>query len=189
AAFIAIAEHLQGPRAAAPAGIDPRASVHPTATLGPDCRVLPFAVIGEGAVLGARCQVHSGAAVGAHCRLGDDVVLHPNAVLYERTIVGHRVTVHANAVLGADGFGYRLHQGRHAKVPQLGHVEVGDDVEIGACTTIDRGTFGATRIGAGTKIDNLVMIGHNCTIGRHNLLVSQVGIAGSCTTGDHVVLA
>jgi UDP-3-O-[3-hydroxymyristoyl] glucosamine N-acyltransferase len=92
-------------------------------------------------------------------------------------------------VLGADGFGYRPHGGRHVKVPQLGHVEVGDDVEIGACTTIDRGTFAATRIGEGTKIDNLVQVAHNCRIGRHNLLVSQMGIAGSSTTGDHVVAA
>lgn len=189
AAFVAIAEHLQGPRPAAPPGIDPRASVHPTARLGPGCRVLPFAVIAEGAVLGAGCTVHSGAVVGADCRLGDEVILYPNAVLYDRTVLGHRVIVHAGAVLGADGFGYRLHQGRHAKVPQLGHVEVGDEVEIGAGTTIDRGTFGATRVGAGTKIDNQVMVGHNCTIGAHNLIISQVGIAGSCTTGDYVVLA
>src|SRR5207302_5327226 len=94
-----------------------------------------------------------------------------------------------NAVVGADGFGYRLQGGRHEKVPQLGHVELGDDVEVGAGTTIDRGTFGATRVGAGTKIDNLVMVGHNCRVGRHNILVGQTGLAGSCSTGDHVVIA
>src|SRR5262249_45576686 len=105
------------------------------------------------------------------------------------TILGNRAIVHANAVLGADGFGFRFQDGCHVKVPQLGHVEIGDDVEVGACTTIDRGTFQATRIGAGTKIDNLVQIGHNCQIGCHNLFVSQVGIAGSSSTGDHVVLA
>jgi UDP-3-O-[3-hydroxymyristoyl] glucosamine N-acyltransferase len=99
------------------------------------------------------------------------------------------VVVHANSVLGADGFGYRFQNGRHAKVPQLGSVEIGDDVEIGACTTIDRGTFQATRIGAGTKIDNLVQIGHNCKIGCHNILVSQVGMSGSSSTGDYVVIA
>jgi UDP-3-O-[3-hydroxymyristoyl] glucosamine N-acyltransferase len=92
-------------------------------------------------------------------------------------------------VLGADGFGYRLIDGRHVKVPQLGRVEIGDDVEVGACTTIDRGTFQATRVGAGTKLDNLVMVGHNCRIGKHNLFVSQVGMAGSSSTGDYVVLA
>jgi UDP-3-O-[3-hydroxymyristoyl] glucosamine N-acyltransferase len=188
-AFVTIAGHLRGKVEPPPHGIDPRAYVDPTAVIGPDASVLPFACVGAGAVIGARCRVHGGASVGRNCRLGDDVTLYPNAVLYDDTILGHRVIVHANAVLGADGFGYRLHEGRHAKVPQLGHVEIGDDVEIGAGTTIDRGTFGATRVGAGTKIDNLVQIGHNCRIGRHNLLVSQVGIAGSCTTGDYVVMA
>src|SRR5581483_11593935 len=96
---------------------------------------------------------------------------------------------HSNTVIGADGFGYRMQGGRHLKVPQLGHVEIGSDVEIGACTTIDRGTFQATRIGAGSKIDNLVQVAHNCQVGRHNLLVSQVGIAGSSSTGDYVVIA
>jgi UDP-3-O-[3-hydroxymyristoyl] glucosamine N-acyltransferase len=116
-------------------------------------------------------------------------VLHPRVVLYPDCVLGDRVVVHANAVLGADGFGYRQQAGRHVKVPQLGSVEVGNDVEIGAGSTIDRGTFGPTRIGAGTKIDNLVMVGHNCRIGRHNVLCSQVGIAGSTTTGDYVVMA
>lgn len=169
--------------------IDPAASVHPTAVLGPDTSVGPFAVIGEGAVIGARCRIHAGASVGRFCTIGDDATLHPHAVLYDECTLGNRVTIHANAVLGADGFGYRTQDGKHVKVPQVGTVEVGDDVEIGACTTVDRGTFGPTRIGTGTKIDNLVMIGHNCRIGRHNLLVSQVGIAGSCTTGDYVVMA
>jgi UDP-3-O-[3-hydroxymyristoyl] glucosamine N-acyltransferase len=99
------------------------------------------------------------------------------------------VIVHSHAVLGADGFGYRSGTGHHLKAPQLGCVDIGDDVEIGAGSTVDRGTFGPTRIGAGTKIDNLVMVGHNCQIGRHNLLCSQVGIAGSVTTGDYVVMA
>jgi UDP-3-O-[3-hydroxymyristoyl] glucosamine N-acyltransferase len=188
-AFVRIVGRLHGQPAAPPPGIDPRASVDPTAALGPDCTVLPFAVVGKGCVLGARCRVHPGAVVGEDCRLGDDVVLHPGAVLYHGTVLGSRVTVHANTVLGADGFGYRFQNGRHVKVPQLGHVEVGDDVEIGACATVDRGTFQATRIGDGTKIDSLVMIAHNCRIGCHNLLVSQVGIAGSCTTGDFVVMA
>ena len=146
-------------------------------------------MVGEGSVLGARCRLHSGVVVGRNCRLGDDVVLHPHVVLYDGTILGNRVIVHANAVLGADGFGYRFQGGRHVKMPQFGSVEIGDDVEIGAGTTIDRGTFQATRIGAGTKIDNLVQIGHNCQIGKHNLFVSQVGIAGSCSTGDYVVMA
>ena len=110
-------------------------------------------------------------------------------MLYHDVILGDRVEVHAGTVLGGDGFGYRLIDGRHVKIPQTGRVEVGDDVEIGANCTIDRATFEATRIGEGTKIDNLVMIGHNNQIGRHNLLCGQVGIAGSCKTGDYVVMA
>jgi UDP-3-O-[3-hydroxymyristoyl] glucosamine N-acyltransferase len=189
AAFVTIVRHLRGESKTPPIGIDPRSFIHPTAKLGSEASVLPFACIGEGSIVGARCRIHAGAVVGRFCRLGDDVTLYPHAVLYDGTILGHRVTIHANAVLGADGFGYRLHDGRHDKVPQLGHVEIGDDVEIGACTTIDRGTFQATQVGAGTKIDNLVQIGHNCKIGRHNLLVSQMGIAGSSSTGDYVVVA
>jgi UDP-3-O-[3-hydroxymyristoyl] glucosamine N-acyltransferase len=189
AAFVTIVRQLHGRAEPPPHGIDPRASIHPTAQVGPDASIFPFASVGEGSVLGARCRLHSGAAVGRFCRLGDDVVLYPNAVLYDGTVLGHRVLVHANAVLGADGFGYRLQNGRHVKVPQLGRVEIGDDVEIGACTTIDRGTFQATRVGEGTKIDNLVMVGHNCQIGRHNLFVSQMGMAGSSSTGDYVVIA
>jgi UDP-3-O-[3-hydroxymyristoyl] glucosamine N-acyltransferase len=188
-AFSAIVQHLHGRPEPAPWGIDPLAAVHSSVTLGPDASIHPFAVIGEGSVVGARCRIHSGAVVGRRCRLGDDVTLHPHAVLYDDTVLGDRVIVHAHAVLGADGFGYRLQEGRHVKVPQLGSVEIGDDVEIGACTTVDRGTFQATRVGAGTKVDNLVMIAHNCQIGRHNLFVSQVGVAGSSSTGDYVVLA
>jgi UDP-3-O-[3-hydroxymyristoyl] glucosamine N-acyltransferase len=192
AAFATIVRHLHGRPTdceSAPHGIDPRAWVHPTARVGPEPSIYPFASVGEGSVLGARCRLHSGAVVGRFCRLGDDVVLYPNAVLYDGTVLGDRVIVHANAVLGADGFGYRLQGGRHVKVPQLGTVEVGADAEVGACTTIDRGTFQATRVGEGTKIDNLVQVGHNCQIGRHNLFVSQMGIAGSSSTGDYVVIA
>jgi UDP-3-O-[3-hydroxymyristoyl] glucosamine N-acyltransferase len=188
-AFATIVQHLHGRPEPAPHGIDPRAAVDPTAQIGAGCDLYPFAVVGAGSILGARCRIHSGAVIGRDCRIGDDVVIHPNAVLYDGTTVGHRTIIHANAVLGADGFGYRQQQGRNVKVPQLGHVEIGDDVEIGACTTIDRGTFQATRVGSGTKIDNLVQIAHNCRIGQHNLLVSQMGIAGSSSTGDYVVIA
>jgi UDP-3-O-[3-hydroxymyristoyl] glucosamine N-acyltransferase len=188
-AFVVLVKHFKGPPISEPRrGVDPRADVHPSAVLGPDASVHPFASIGAGTVVGARCTLYPGAVVGRNCRLGDDVVLYPNAVLYDETILGDRVIVHANAVLGADGFGYRLQNGRHVKVPQLGHVEIGDDVEIGANTTIDRGTFLPTRVGAGTKIDNLVMIAHNCQIGPHNLFASQAGIAGSSSTGAYVVL-
>jgi UDP-3-O-[3-hydroxymyristoyl] glucosamine N-acyltransferase len=188
-AFITIVRHLQGRREPPPHGIDERTCIHPTARIGPQASVFPFVTIDEGSVVGARCRIHGGVSIGRCCRLGDDVVLYPNVVLYDGTILGSRVIIHANSVLGADGFGYRLQGGRHVKVPQLGHVEIGDDVEVGACTTIDRGTFQATRVGDGTKIDNLVQVAHNCQIGRHNLLVSQMGIAGSSSTGDYVVIA
>jgi UDP-3-O-[3-hydroxymyristoyl] glucosamine N-acyltransferase len=188
-AFITLVRHLHGRPESAAHGIDPRAAVHPTAQVGPDASIFPFAVVGEGTVIGARCRIHSGVVIGRDCRLGDDVTLYPHAVLYDDTVLGHRVIIHANAVLGADGFGYRQQKGRHVKVPHLGRVEIGDDVEIGACTTIDRATFEATRIGEGTKIDNLVQVGHNCHVGRHNLFVSQMGMAGSSSTGDYVVIA
>ena len=180
---------MRGEAVEQPHGIDPRAFVHKSATVGEGASIFPFASVGEGAVIGARCRIHAGAVVGRRCKLADDVTLHPHVVLYDDTVVGHRVIIHANSVIGADGFGYRLHEGKHVKVPQLGHVEIGDDVEIGACTTIDRGTFEATRIGAGTKIDNLVQIAHNCQVGRHNLFIGQMGIAGSSSTGDYVVVA
>jgi UDP-3-O-[3-hydroxymyristoyl] glucosamine N-acyltransferase len=188
-AFARIVQHLRG-RPPIPAGvIDPTAHVHPTARLGPGVTLGPFAVVGEGSRVGANCTLHAGVAVGRFCKLGEGVTLHPHAVLYDDCVLGNRVSVHANAVIGADGFGYRFQNGRHVKVPQLGWVELEDDVEIGAGTTIDRGTFGPTRIGTGTKIDNLVQIGHNCRIGRHNVIAGQVGIAGSCSSGDYVVMA
>ena len=188
-AFIRIYRHLHGQTETKPHGIDAKACVHPSAKIGKDASIHPLAVVGEGSIIGDRCQIHSGAVVGRNCRLGDDVTLFPNCVLYDGTILGNRVIVHGNAVIGADGFGYRFQDGRHVKVPQLGHVEIADDVEVGACTTIDRGTFGATRIGAGTKIDNLVQVAHNCAIGCHTLLISQMGIAGSSSTGAYVVIA
>jgi UDP-3-O-[3-hydroxymyristoyl] glucosamine N-acyltransferase len=189
AAFLTVVQHLRGIALPPPEGVDPRAAVHPSAQLGAGCSIQAFACVGEGCVLGARCRLHPGVTLGRNCKLGDDVIIYPRAVLYDDTIVGQRVIIHANAVLGADGFGYRTRNGKHIKVPQLGHVEIADDVEIGACTTIDRGAIDATRIGAGTKIDNLVMIGHNCQIGAHNLFAAQVGIAGSSSTGSYVVLA
>jgi UDP-3-O-[3-hydroxymyristoyl] glucosamine N-acyltransferase len=123
------------------------------------------------------------------CRIGADCELFPAVVLYTDTHVGDRVLIHASSILGAYGFGYKQVNGRHQRTAQLGWVEIENDVEIGAGVTIDRGTYGATRVGEGTKIDNQVMIAHNCRIGRHNLICSQVGIAGSSTTGDYVVMA
>jgi UDP-3-O-[3-hydroxymyristoyl] glucosamine N-acyltransferase len=188
-AFVQVVQTLRGGPRLETHEVSAVAHVHPSAKLAPGVSVGPFAVIGEHAVIGENTTVHAGAVVGRGCRLGENVVIHPRVVLYDDCVLGNRVVVHAGAVIGADGFGYRVQDGRHVKVPQLGWVEIEDDVEIGACTTIDRGTFGPTCIGVGTKIDNLVMIGHNCRIGKHNILCSQVGIAGSTTTGDYVVMA
>ncbi|HEX3148091.1 MAG TPA: UDP-3-O-(3-hydroxymyristoyl)glucosamine N-acyltransferase [Gemmataceae bacterium] len=188
-AFVTIVQKLHVKPATVAVGVHPSAVVHPTATLGPEVSIGPHVSIGEGSVIGARCHLAAGVTVGSDCKLGDDVALGPNVVIYDRCILGHRVIIHGNAVIGADGFGFRTIQGKHVKVPQVGNVEIGDDVEIGACTTIDRATFGTTRIGVGSKIDNLVQIAHNCQIGKHNIFAAQVGIAGSVTTGDYVVMA
>ena len=189
AAMQSITKRLESPLVPLPPGIDPRAAIDPTATIGEHVVVGPFAVVGANARIGAHTVIHPHVVIGQRCDIGEYVEIHPHAVLYPRTVVRDRVVLHANTVLGCDGFGYRLSEGKHAKVEQLGHVDIGQDVEIGACSTIDRAAFGATRIGEGTKIDNLVMIGHNCQIGRHNVLAGQVGMSGSCETGDYVVMA
>lgn len=166
--------------------ISPNAWIHPTVQFGEGCHVHPGVSIGAGAQIGSRCTIHPGVVIGASCRLGDDCQIYPNAVLYAGVQVGSRVIIHANAVIGADGFGYRFKDGRFHKIPHLGWVSIEDDVEIGAATTVDRGMIGPTVIGEGTKLDNLVMIGHNCELGKHNAFASQVGLAGSVTTGDYV---
>lgn len=185
-AFVAILRDFRPQAARQSRGISTEARIDPTAVLGDGCNIYPGAFIDAGAVIGSHCDLYPGVYVGRDCRIGDNCVLHPHAVLYPDVVLGQRVIVHAGAVLGADGFGYRFRQGRFEKIPQLGWVEVHDDCEIGAGTTVDRGMIGATVIGAGTKLDNLVMIGHNCEVGRHNAFASQVGLAGSVTTGDYV---
>ncbi len=177
-AFIEILQIFRPQPARSTIGISPRAIIADSAQIGPGCNVHPGAVIGENVVLGA--------VISDDCRLGSHCTVYPNAVLYPRVVVGNRVIIHASAVIGADGFGYRLQQGHYVKIPQLGTVHLQDDVEIGACTTVDRAMIGVTVIGEGTKLDNLVMIGHNCELGKHNAFASQVGLAGSVTTGDYV---
>jgi UDP-3-O-[3-hydroxymyristoyl] glucosamine N-acyltransferase len=188
-AFGRIIAHFHPPRAKLRPGISPLAAISPTARLGQNVSVHPYAVIGDDVEIGDNAVIHSGAAIMDGSKIGCDVTIFPNAVLYENTIVGPRAVIHAHAVLGAYGFGYSMVQGHHQLAAQLGHVVLGADVEIGAGTTIDRGTYGPTVIGEGTKIDNQVMVAHNCHIGRHNMLCAQVGIAGSTTTGEYVVMA
>jgi UDP-3-O-[3-hydroxymyristoyl] glucosamine N-acyltransferase len=189
AAFAKVVAYFRPPRVGQSVGLSPRAAISPTARIADDVDIHPGAVIGDDTVIGAGCVIHSGVHIMAGCRLEDHVTIFPGAVLYENTVVGPRVIIHSGAVIGAFGFGYRLHNGRHLLSAQLGYVELCADVEVGANTTIDRGTYGPTVIGEGTKIDNQVMIAHNCRIGRHNLICSQVGIAGSTSTGDNVVCA
>jgi UDP-3-O-[3-hydroxymyristoyl] glucosamine N-acyltransferase len=172
-----------------PNGIDPLACVSTSAQISPRARIEPFASIEEDCIVDDGTTIHRGVTIMNGCRIGKDCQLFPGVVLYPGTILEDRVVLHAGCVLGAHGFGYRMENGKHVLTSQLGWVHIGSDVEIGANTTVDRGTYGATRIGEGTKIDNLVMIGHNCQIGKHNLICSQVGIAGSTSTGDYVVLA
>ncbi len=166
-------------------GIDPSAIVDETAVLGKNVTVGPYARIAAGCRIGDHCEIHGGVSLAPGVVLGDDVILHPNVVIYGGCQIGSRVIIHAGAVIGADGFGYKFSQGSYHKIQHYGVVVIEDDVEIGACTTIDRGMIDNTIIHRGTKIDNLVMVAHNCEIGQNNILVSQVGFAGSITTGEN----
>lgn len=169
--------------------IDASAQIDPTASIGVGTRVDAGVVIGANVTIGQNCHLMPGVVVMEHSQIGNDCTLYPRVVLYEQCTLENNVNVHAGSVLGAHGFGYKQNQGQHVLSAQLGFVHIESNVDIGANVTIDRGTYGATRIGEGTKIDNLVQIAHNCHVGRHNLICSQVGMAGSCRTGDYVILA
>lgn len=188
-AFEQIIKHVRPARPTTYAGVHPQALIDASARLGSHASIGAGAVIGPGCVIGDNVRIHPNVNIMADCTLGADCELFPGVVLYPGTRIGSRCTLHAGTVLGANGFGYRTTGGKHLPAAQLGWVELADDVELGAAVTIDRGTYGATRVGEGTKIDNQVMIGHNCQIGRHNLICALVGIAGSSSTGDYVVLA
>jgi UDP-3-O-[3-hydroxymyristoyl] glucosamine N-acyltransferase len=170
-------------------GIDERANIHSTATLGTNVRIAAFVTVGPHARIGDGCVLYPGVYVGPNVVMGDDCILHPNVTLYDQTQLGDRVTIHANSSLGHDGFGYATHQGAHHKIPQAGRVVIEDDCEIGACCAIDRATMGETRVGAGTKFSNLIAIGHGTTMGEHCLAVAQTGIAGSVKVGNYCVFA
>jgi UDP-3-O-[3-hydroxymyristoyl] glucosamine N-acyltransferase len=172
-----------------PQGIHPSAVIADSARVDPTAHIGPNCVLGARVRLGARSVLMGGNDLRADCQLGDDVCLFPNVVLYRKTQIGHRVTIHAGTVIGSDGFGYVLDGGRHRKLLQLGNVIIQDDVEIGANTAIDRGALGPTVIGEGTKIDNLVHVAHNVVMGRHCVIMGQVGFAGSTHLGDYVVVA
>ena len=171
------------------AGIHSSAVVASSAKIDPTACVGPCCAIGERVRIGPRVVMQGGNFVGDDSKLADDVNLFPNVTLYPGTEIGRRVRIHANTVIGSDGFGYVQDKGIHRKVPQIGNVIIGDDVEIGAGVTIDRGALGSTTIGKGTKIDNLVQIAHNVEIGEHCIIIGQAGVAGSTKLGNHVILA
>jgi UDP-3-O-[3-hydroxymyristoyl] glucosamine N-acyltransferase len=186
-AFAKAAALLLGPPPIA-TGIHPTAIVAPLARIADGVGIGPYAVIGEdvhvgpGTQIGAHTIIGPGSWIGEHCRI------HPRVTVYRSVRVGHRVEIHSGAVIGADGFGYTHGEGKYLKFPQAGIVEIGDDVEIGANTTIDRGSLDDTRIAEGVKLDNLVHVGHNVKIGAHSVIAAQTGISGSSTIGHHVVV-
>ncbi len=188
-AFTRVVEAFQPERARPPAGVHATALVALDARLGEAVGIGAQCVVGTDAEIGARTTLHPGVIVGAGARIGADCELHPGVVLYPGVTLGARCIVHAGSVIGSDGFGFEPGAEGWEKIPQSGTVVVGDDVEIGANSTIDRARFGATRIGNGVKIDNLVQIGHNVVVGDGALLIAQVGVAGSVKIGERAILA
>lgn len=189
AAFARVLEQFAPPPVQFPSG------VHESAIVGRDVEIDPSAHVGAGAVIEAGARIGSGTVIGAQCFVGEhavigtDCFLHPRVTIRERCKLGDRVQIQCGAVIGADGFGYELKDGRHVKIPQTGIVQIDDDVEIGANTTIDRARFGRTWIQTGAKIDNLVQIAHNVRVGAHTIICSQAGVSGSTRVGNYVTLA
>jgi len=169
-------------------GVHPTSVIDPSAKLAVDARVGPYAVIEGDAVIGAHAEIGAFCFIGAGASIGERCRLYPRVTLYSRARLGSRVTVHSGAVIGGDGFGYVYGDGQHWKFPQVGSVEIGDDVEIGNNTTVARGSLGTTRIERGVKLDNLVHVAHNVRIGEHTVIAAQTGISGSCDIGHHVLM-
>ena len=188
--YLAFAQILQlfTPPASYAEDISPKANVDPAADLEAGVTVFPHVFVAKGTHVGARTVLYPGVFLGERVRVGEDCVLHPNVVVRDGCRIGNRVVLHAGVVIGSDGFGYAGEGDRRVKIPQVGIVEVEDDVEIGANTTVDRATLGRTTIGKGVKIDNLVQIGHNVAVGENSLIAAQAGIAGSTRIGKDVML-
>ncbi len=168
--------------------IDPTARIDPSARVGPDCVIGAYVTIGAHSEIGRACSIGAGCHIGEEVYIGEDSMLHAGVTVYDRVRIGARVVLHSGCVIGADGFGFTLTADHYEKFPQVGTVEIGDDVEIGANSCVDRAALGATRIGEGTKIDNLVHIAHNCSIGKHVVIAAQTGFSGSVTVGDYAVI-
>ena len=187
-AFCQIVVLLHGHRRHKDTGISNRADIAETATLGSDCQISNSVTICDNVKIGDRCIFYPGVYVGEESQIGDDCVLYPNVVVYDKCRIGNRVIIQANATIGEDGFGFATHKGEHHKIPHIGSVIIEDDAEIGSCCGIERGTLDDTVIGKGSKIGDLVAIGHGARIGAGSLLVAQVGIAGSAKLGHHCVV-
>jgi UDP-3-O-[3-hydroxymyristoyl] glucosamine N-acyltransferase len=172
-----------------PTGVSPLASIGPSVTMGRQVSIHPFVVIGDRAVIGDRVTLYPGCYIGEEAVIGDESLLYPNVTVREHVRLGRRVIIHSGTVVGSDGFGYAFHGGQHHKIPQVGTVIIEDDVELGSNVSVDRATLGQTVIRRGTKVDNLVQIAHNVTIGERSIIVAQAGISGSTTLGKDVVLA
>ena len=187
-AFMQIMVLLHGHRKHKKVGISQRASISDSAKVGADCHIHDFAVIADDARIGDGCVIYSGVYIGQGVQIGNDGIIYPNTTIYDGCRLGNRVIINANTTIGEDGFGYATYKGVHHKIPQIGGVIIEDDVEVGACCGIERGTLGDTVIGQGSKLGDLVTIGHGTKIGQYCLLVAQVGIAGSTTLGHHCVV-
>ena len=186
--YFAKVARLFSPIVKASGGIHPTAVIEEGATIPASCEIGANAYIGANTVLGEGCRILANAVVQHDCKLGDEVVLHPNAVVYYGCTLGNRVEIHSGAVIGADGFGLAFAGDSWFKIPQTGAVTLGDDIEIGSNTNIDRGAMSDTTVGNGTKIDNQVQIGHNCKIGSHTVIAAKTGISGSVTIGSYCII-
>ncbi|MFC1677178.1 UDP-3-O-(3-hydroxymyristoyl)glucosamine N-acyltransferase [Planctomycetota bacterium] len=188
-AFMRIMVLLYGHRRHKKTGISTKANIAATAKIGDNCDIHDFVTIDENAKVGDNCKIYPGVYIGPDAQLGNDCIIYPNVTIYDGCRIGNRVIINAGASICQDGFGFATHKGIHHKIPHAGIVIIEDDVEIGSCCTIERGTLENTVIGTGSKLGDLVAIGHGTIIGPHCLLVPQVGVAGSATLGHHCVLA
>jgi len=189
-AMVDLLTHISGDSNTAPPGVHPSAVVDPTATIAPDATVGPLCVIGANSKIGSGARLVASVTIGDGCSIGVGTILHPGTILYNNSTLGDRCLLHGNVVIGADGFGFRPNPdgSGHIKIPHIGSVVIGDEVEIGANSCVDRGIFGPTTVGDGTKIDNLVQVGHNCAIGRGCVICGHTGIGGSSKLGDGVTI-
>jgi UDP-3-O-[3-hydroxymyristoyl] glucosamine N-acyltransferase len=189
AAITVLIVELHGYRRHRPLPEPQHVQIAPSARIGRNPTIHPGVTIDADVVIGDDCIIYPGCYIGPNCRIGDRLLLYPNVVIYDGTQIGHRVTIHAGTVVANDGLGYAQVNGAWVKIPQIGIVEIADDVEIGSNCSIDRATLGRTKIGKGTKLSNLIAIGHGAHVGEHCMLVAQVGLAGSVSVGHHVTLA